>query len=37
MPLAAVGLAPAGQLLAVAILTVGIQDFSGAGRTGAEP
>src|SRR5205814_8623632 len=37
MPLAAVGLPPAGQPVAVAILTVGIQDCSGAGRAGEDP
>src|ERR1035438_1838199 len=37
MPLAAVGLPPAGQPVAVATLTVGIQDFCGAGRAGEGP
>src|SRR5882672_8353794 len=37
MPLAAVGLAPAGQPVAVAILTVGIQEVCGAGRVGEGP
>ncbi len=37
MPLAAFGVAPSGQLVAVAILTVGIQDCCGAGRVGEAP
>src|ERR1700738_1642128 len=37
MPLAAVGLAPAGHLVAVATLTVGIQEVCGAGRVGEGP
>ncbi len=34
MPLAAIGLPPSGQPIAVAMLTVGIHDFFGAGRVG---
>ena len=37
MPLAALGLPPPGQPVAVAILTVGSQDFSGVGRVGGRP
>src|ERR1700733_11202367 len=37
MPLAAVGLAPAGQPTALATLTVGIQELCGAGRVGEDP
>src|SRR4051812_19076150 len=37
MPLAATGLPPEGHPVALAILTVGIQDFSGAGRAGEGP
>src|SRR5450432_2835816 len=37
IPLAATGLPPAGQPLAVAMLTVGIQERSGAGSAGEGP
>src|ERR1700748_2244814 len=37
MPLAAVGLAPAGQPIALATLTVGIHECCGAGRVGDGP